>query len=218
MDADVVPSEADRRALAAASPDRKMGKRKKLSARKDVQELIAGMDPAACGPPCLTAAVPACILELNEEYKDLFPEQMPPGLPPSRQTDHRIDFPDKFKIPAPRLYRLAPSEDAELQKQLKDLTAKGYIEEVTSPYGSGILFVPKAGGKMRMVVDYRPINKLTVVDKYPLPRIDEMLDRVGDAAYFSKLDLHSGFHQIRVHPDHIERTAFRTKFFLLPTA
>ena len=63
-----------------------------------------------------------------------------------------------------------------------------------------------------MVVDYRPINKLTVVDKYPLPRIDEMLDRVGNAAYFSKLDLHSGFHQIRVHPDHVERTAFRTKY------
>ena len=66
MDADVVPSEADR-ALAAASPDRKLGKRKKLSARKDVQELIAGINPAACGPPCLTAAVPACILEHNEE-------------------------------------------------------------------------------------------------------------------------------------------------------
>ena len=83
MDADVVPSEADRRALAAASPDRKLGKRKKLSARKDVQELIAGMDHAACGPLCLTAAVPACILELNEEYKDLFPGQMPPELPPA---------------------------------------------------------------------------------------------------------------------------------------
>ena len=90
-----------------------------------------------------------------------------------------------------------------MQKQLKDLTAHGYIEPVTSPFGSGILFVPKANGKMRMVVDYRPINRLTVVDKYPLPRIDEMLDRVGDASFFSKLDLHSGFHQIRVHSDHV---------------
>ena len=95
---------------------------------------------------------------------------------------------------------------------MADLKAHGYIKEVTSPFGSGILFVPKANGKLRMVVDYRPINKLTVVDKYPLPRIDEMLDRVGDASYFSKLDLHSGFHQIRVFPDHVERTAFRTKY------
>ena len=63
-----------------------------------------------------------------------------------------------------------------------------------------------------MVADFRPVNKLTVVDKYPLPRIDEMLDRVGDASYFSKLDLHSGFHQIRVFPEHLERTAFRSKY------
>ena len=160
----------------------------------------------------MTAPVPAEVLKLNEEYKDLFPVKFPPGLPPRRPPDHRIDFPDKYSIPAPRLYRLAPSEDVELQKQLADLKAHGYIREVTSPFGSGILFVPKASGKLRMVVDYRPINKLTVVDKYPLPRIDEMLDRVGDACFFSKLDLHSGFHQIRVFPDYVERTAFRTKY------
>ena len=182
-------------------PEKKSWRRKKLSARKDVQDLIKDMDHASCGQPVQTAVVPEVILRLNDEYKDLFPSALPQGLPPSRPTDHRIDFPEKYKIPAPRLYRLAPSEDAELQKQLKDLTAHGYIEQVTSPFGSGILFVPKANGKMRMVVDYRPINRLTVVDKYPLPRIDEMLDRVGDASFFSKLDLHSGFHQISVHPD-----------------
>ena len=157
------------------------------------------------------------MLKLNEEFKDIFPEKLPPGLPPSRATDHRIDFPEKFRIPAPRLYRVAPAEDGELQKQLKELTDLGYIKEVSSPYGSGVLFVPKANGKLRMVVDYRPINRLTVVDKYPLPRIDEMLDQVGDSCFFSKLDLHSGFHQIRVVPEHIERTAFRTKYGTLPT-
>ena len=97
-------------------------------------------------------------------------------------------------------------------KQLFDLKNHGYITEVTSLYGSGILVYPKANGKLRMVVDYRPINKLTVMDKYPLPVIDEMLDRVGDASYFSKLDLDSGFHQIRVFPEHVKRTAFRTKY------
>ena len=97
-------------------------------------------------------------------------------------------------------------------KQLDDLYNLGYIMELTSPCGSGILFGYKANGKLRMVVDYRPFNKLTVVGKYPLPRIDEMLDRVGDASYFSKLDIHAGFHQIRVFPEHVERTAFRTKY------
>ena len=95
---------------------------------------------------------------------------------------------------------------------MADLKAHGYIRKVTSTFGSWILFVPKANWKLRMVVDYMPINKLTVVDKYPLQRIDEMIDRVGDACCFSKLDLHSGFHQIRVFPDHVERTAFRTKY------
>jgi len=73
------------------------------------------------------------------------------------------------------MYRLAPLETAELEKQLKDLQDHGYIQEVTSSFGSGILFVPKANGKLRMVVDYRPINRITLVDNYPLPRIDEML-------------------------------------------
>ncbi|MGV0951482.1 MAG: dUTP diphosphatase, partial [Azonexus sp.] len=209
---EVEPSPSDRRRLAAADPDRKMGKRKKLTARKEVQELIKNMDPATCGPPCQTAPVPPEILKLNEEFKDLFPTDLPHGLPPSRPTDHRIEFPEKYRVPAPRLYRLAPKEDEQLQIQLKELTARGHIKEVTSPFGSGILFVPKANGKLRMVVDYRPINKLTLVDKYPLPRIDEMLDQVGDSRYFSKLDLHSGFHQIRVAPEHVERTAFRTKY------
>ena len=128
-----------------------------------------------------------------------------------------IDFPEKFRIPAPRLYRLAPSEDKELLKELDDLKSHGCITEVTSPYGSDILFVHKSNGKLRMVVNYRPINKLTVVDKYTLQRIDEMLNRVGDARYFSKLYLHSGFYQIRVFLEHVERIAIRPSTALLRT-
>ena len=90
------------------------------------------MDPASCGPHVQTAEVPEVILMLNEEYNDLFPCALPPGLPPSRPTDHRIDFPVKYKIPAPRLYRLAPSDDAD---KLNGLTEHGYIEPVTSPFG-----------------------------------------------------------------------------------
>ena len=102
-------------------------------------------------------------------------------------------------------------------KQLYDVKSHGYITEVTSLYGSVILFVPKTNKKLRMVVDYRPINKLTVVCKYPLPRIYKMLNRVGDARYFSKLYLHSGFYQIRVFLEHVERIAIRPSTALLRT-
>ena len=103
MPAEVEPSEWDRRALAAANPERKMCKRKKRSARKDVQDMIKEMDPASCGLPCQTASVPPEHFKLNEEYKRLFPEKLPPGLRPSRPTDYRIDFQGKFRIQAPRL-------------------------------------------------------------------------------------------------------------------
>ena len=87
-----VLSDRERLSLASASPERKMGKRKTLAARRDVQEFIKDMDPATCGPPCMSTPVPPEILKLNEEYKDLFPTELPPGLPPSRPTDHRINF------------------------------------------------------------------------------------------------------------------------------
>ena len=109
-----------------------MGKRKKLSARKCVQDLLKEIDPASCVLPCQTAPVPPEVLKLNEEYNELFPEKLPPGLPPSRHTDYRIDFLEKFRIQTTRLYRLAPSEDKGLLKQLDDLKSHGYITEVTS--------------------------------------------------------------------------------------
>ena len=89
---------------------------------------------------------------------------------------------------------------------------KGFIERAKSPYGAGVLFVPKPNGKWRMCVDYRPLNAISIVDDNPLPRIGEMIDQAGMAKYFSKLDLHSGFHQIRVAPEDIPKTAFETKF------
>ena len=99
-----------------------------------------------------------------------------------------------------------------MQKQLKQLLDLGFIEPSYSPYGAGVLFVPKSNCKLRLCVDYRPLNHLTAVDTYHLPRIDEMIDQVGRANVFSKLDLHSGFHQIRVFPEHVERTAFKTMY------
>jgi putative transposase len=106
---------------------------------------------------------------------------------------------------------MAPAEEQELQKQLKVLQDLGFIEPSTSPYGSGVLFVPKANGKLRLCVDYRPLNAITVADVYPLPRIDEMIDNAGKSTWYTKMDLHAGFHQFRLHPEHVERTTFKTK-------
>ena len=100
-------------------------------------------------------------------------------MPPSRPTDHRIDLVQDHKIPGQKLYRLSPAEDKELQEQLSSLEKLGFIEPSVSPFGSGVLFVPKPNGKFRLCVDYRPLNAITVADVYPLPRIDEMIDKAG---------------------------------------
>ena len=100
----------------------------------------------------------------------------------------------------------------ELKTQLKELTEHGYIQPSVSPFGAPVLFVPKKDGGFRMCVDYRALNKATIRNRYPLPRIDELLDRLGDARFFTKIDLRSGYHQIRVHPDDVPKTAFRTRY------
>ena len=192
-------------------PKWKTKKRLKVSPRKAVEKLIKTVDHTLCGPPCRELPVPECILALNKEFSRLFPAKVPGGLPPSRPTDHRIDLKPDSRIPGQRLYRMAPAEEQELQKQLKVLQDLGFIEPSTSPYGSGVLFVPKANGKLRLCVDYRPLNAITVADVYPLPRIDEMIDNAGKSTWYTKMDLHAGFHQFRLHPEHVERTTFKTK-------
>ena len=98
---------------------------------------------------------------------------------PSRPTDRRIDLVQDHKIPGQKLYMLSPAEDKELQEQLGSLEKLGFIESSVSPFGSGVLFVPKTNVKFRLCVNYRPLNAITVADVYPLPRIDEMIDKAG---------------------------------------
>ena len=107
---------------------------------------------------------------------------------------------------------MSPKWLDELKQQLKDLTDKGYIQPSVSPFGAPVLFVPKKDGGMRMCVDYRALNRVTVHNRYPLPRIDELLDRLLGAKLFTKIDLRSGYHQIRVHPEDVPKTAFRTRY------
>ncbi|GJY12068.1 putative nucleotidyltransferase, ribonuclease H [Tanacetum coccineum] len=109
-------------------------------------------------------------------------------------------------------YRLAPSEMLELSNQLKELQEKGFIRPSHSPWGAPVLFVKKKDGAMRMCIDYRELNKLTIKNRYPLPRIDDLFDQLQGACCFSKIDLRSGYHQLRVREEDIPKTAFRTRY------
>ncbi|GKB94296.1 putative reverse transcriptase domain-containing protein, partial [Tanacetum coccineum] len=109
-------------------------------------------------------------------------------------------------------YRLAPSEMQELSRQLQELQDKGFIRPSHSPWGSPVLFVKKKDGSLRMCIDYRELNKLTIKNRYPLPRIDNLFDQLQGSRYFSKIELRSGYHQLRVHEDDIPKTVFRTRY------
>jgi len=147
-----------------------------------------------------------------EEYRDAFPDELPPGLPPSREVDHKIELIPNSQPPSRPTYRMSATELAELKKQLEELTKSGFIQPSKSPFGAPVLFVKKKDGTMRMCVDYRALNDITIKNSYPLPRVDELFDRLQGAKYFSKIDLRSGYHQIRIQPDDVPKTAFRTRY------
>ena len=143
------------------------------------------------------------------DFPDIFPEELP-GLPPQRQVEFRIDLVPGATPVAKSPYRLAPTEMQELSSQLNELHQKGFIRPSFSPWGAPVLFVKKKDGSFRMCIDYRELNKLTVKNRYPLPRIDDLFDQLQGANYFSKIDLRSGYHQLRVLEEDIPKTAFRT--------
>ena len=162
---------------------------------------------------CAEATISICteLQGLLEEYADLFPEQLRQGRPPKRIVEFEIKTKEGAIPPNKPPYRLSPKEHEELQAQLDDLLAQGHIRPSTSPYGAPVLFVPKKDGRWRMCVDYRALNRQTIRDRYLLPRIDDLLDRLGKARHFTTLDLASGYHQIAVKESDIPKTAFRTQ-------
>nr|KYP63954.1 Transposon Ty3-I Gag-Pol polyprotein [Cajanus cajan] len=109
-------------------------------------------------------------------------------------------------------YRMAPAELVELKGQLEDLLEKQLVRPSVSLWGAPVLLVKKKDGGSRLCVDYRQLNKLTIKNKYPLPRIDDLMDQLRGASVFSKIDLRSGYHQIRVKEGDIPKTAFRTRY------
>ncbi|KAL0451823.1 UNVERIFIED_CONTAM: Transposon Ty3-G Gag-Pol polyprotein [Sesamum latifolium] len=145
------------------------------------------------------------------DFPEVFPDDLP-GLPPHREVDFAIEtLPGVAPISiAP--YRMAPVELQELKKQLEELLEKGFIQPSTSPWGAPVLFVKKKDGSMRLCVDYRQLNRVTVKNKYPLPRIDDLLDQLKGATIFSKIDLRSGYWQLRIAEKDIPKIAFRTRY------
>ncbi|GJV36698.1 putative reverse transcriptase domain-containing protein [Tanacetum coccineum] len=145
------------------------------------------------------------------EFPEVFPEDLP-GLPPVRQVEFQINLIPRATPVARAPYRLAPSEMQELSNQLQELADQGFIRPSTSPWGAPVLFVKKKDGSFRMCIDYRELNKLTVKNRYPLPRIDDLFDQLQGSSVYSKIDLRSGYHQLRVRDEDIPKTAFRTRY------
>ncbi|GKE06927.1 retrotransposon protein, putative, ty3-gypsy subclass, partial [Tanacetum coccineum] len=146
-----------------------------------------------------------------EIFPEVFHEDLP-GLPPTRQVEFQIDLIPGAAPVARAPYRLAPSEMKELSDQLKELSDKGFIRPSSLPWGAPVLFVKKKDGSFRMCIDYRELNKLTVKNHYPLPRIDDLFDQLQGSNVCSKIDLRSGYHQLWVREEDISKTAFRTPY------
>ena len=144
------------------------------------------------------------------EFRGIFPEKLSKGLPEKRQVRHQIKIEPGSKPPYWPPYRLGPAKQDELEEQVKYLQDQGFIRPSCSPYGAPVLLVPKKDGKWEMCIDYRALNKQTIKDRYPLPRIDLLLDRLDQARVFTKLDLAQGYHRIAMAEDSIKKTAFCT--------
>ncbi|GJR85810.1 putative reverse transcriptase domain-containing protein [Tanacetum coccineum] len=146
-----------------------------------------------------------------KDFPKVFPEDLS-GIPPARQVEFQIDLVPGAAPVARAPYRLAPSEMKELAEQLQELSDKGFIRPNSSPWGAPVLFVKKKDGSFRMCIDYHELNKLTVKNRYPLPRIDDLFDQLQGSSVYSKIDLRSGYHQLRVREEDIPKTAFRTRY------
>jgi hypothetical protein len=152
-------------------------------------------------------------IKVVSDFPDVFPKDLP-GMPPERKVEFAIELiPSTIPI-SKRAYRASGPELVELMKQIDELSEKGYIRPSTSPWAAHVLFVEKKYGTRRMCIDYRALNEVTIKNKYPLPRIEDRFDQLRGASMFSKIDLRSGYHQLRSRPSDISQTTFITKYGL----
>ena len=145
------------------------------------------------------------------EFPKVFPNDLP-NIPPQCEIDFGIDFLLDTNTKSIPPYRMARSKLKELKAQLKDLLDKGFIRPNISPWGAPILFAKKKDGSLRMCFDYRQLNKVTIKNKYPLSQINDLFDKLQGANYFSKIDLRSGYHKLRVRGEDIPKMVFHTRY------
>ncbi|KAD3642317.1 hypothetical protein E3N88_31541 [Mikania micrantha] len=150
-------------------------------------------------------------IPIVQDYSDVFPEELP-GLPPEREVEFTIDLIPGSEPISKAPYRMAPLELKELKEQLQELLELGFIRPSVSPWGAPVLFVKKKDGSMRLCIDYRELNKITIRNRYPLLRIDDLFDQLQGAKFFSKIDLRSGYHQLKIRDQDVSKTAFRTRY------
>jgi hypothetical protein len=162
---------------------------------------------------CATLVQEICDIPVVCEFPDVFLDDLP-GLPPDRDVEFVIELKSGTAPISRRAYRMPPNELAELKDQLQELRDKGFIRPSSSPWGCPTLFVKKKDQTLRMCVDYRPLNEVTIKNKYSLPRIDLLFDQLAGAKVFSKIDLRLGYHQIKIQPEDIPKTAFTTRYGL----
>ena len=145
------------------------------------------------------------------EFPDVFLDDIA-GLPPEREVEFTIDLIPRTEPISIPPYKMAPAELRELKAQLEELLSKGFIRPSISPWGAQVLFVKKKDGSLRLCIDYRQLNRVTIHNQYPLPRIDELIDQLQGSQVYSKIDLRSGYHQLRVQESDVPKTAFRTRY------
>ena len=163
---------------------------------------------------CPTKSFPKEISSLLQDFEDVFPKEVPQGLPPLRGIEHQINLILGASMLNRPAYWSNPQETKEIQKQFEDLMQKGWVKESLSPCTVPVILVPKKDGIWRMYTDCRAINNITVKNIHPIPRLDDLLDELYGACVFSKIDLKSGYHQIRIREGDEWKTTFKTKYRL----
>jgi len=155
--------------------------------------------------------LPVEIEQMHSEFLNVVPEDFPQGFTPMREIQHAIDFIPGVVIPNRLAYRTSPQDHAEITRQVEELLKKGLIQESVSPCVVPAILVPKKDRSWRMCIDSRAVNKITIKYRFPIPRLDDLLDQLHGATIFPNIDLQSGYHQIRLRSGDEWKTAFKTR-------